>query len=58
MNCDDALPLKTLAQEQRLAITSVMKAVKVRDEDACTNRNLAKREDGFEVQITCICIHR
>ena len=49
VNCDDAPPLKKLAQEQSLAIASVMKAVKVRDEDACTNPNLVRREHEFAV---------
>ena len=43
MNCDDALALKKRAQEQRIAIASVMKALKVRGEDVCINPNLVRR---------------
>ena len=53
VNRDDALQL---AQEQRVVIASVLKAVKVGDEDACTHPNLVRREDEFAVYFTCICM--
>ena len=48
VNCDNVLPSKklpTVAKEQRHAIASVTKAVKVRGEDVCANPNLVIRED-------------
>ena len=52
MNCDDALPLKKLAQEQRLAIAILMTALKVRGEDVRINRNLVRREDERAMYFT------
>ena len=52
MNCDDALPLKKLAQEQCIAITSMLKALKVRGEDVSINPNLVRREDELAVYFT------
>ena len=45
MNCGDALPLNKLAQEQRLAMARVMKALEVRGEDVCINPNLVRRRE-------------
>ena len=45
VNCNDALLMEkapTVAKEQRLAVASVRKAVKVRDEDVFTNTNLVR----------------
>ena len=55
MNYDDAMPLKKLpplAKEQRLAVASVTKAVKVRGEDVCINRYLVRREDELALYFT------
>ena len=45
VNCNDALLLEKVppvAREQRLAVASVRKAVKVRGEDVFTNTNLVR----------------
>ena len=52
MNCDDALLLKKLAQEQRLAIAGVMKALTVRSEGVFINPNLVRSEDELAVYFT------
>ena len=52
MNCDDALPLKKLAQEEHLAIESVMQALKVLGENVRINPNLVRREDELAVHFT------
>ena len=48
MNCDDALPLENIppaAKEQRIAVASVRKVLKVRVEDVFIKTNLMRRED-------------
>ena len=52
MNCDDALLLKKIAQEQRIVIARVMKALKLRGEDVCINPNRVRREDELAVCFT------